>query len=245
MLSPHRTSLLLALVVIVVSQDDEVESGDAEAGVVRQGKAIQNNEFPSIQTFINLEAFDKLRTPEADLSPTNFYSTFKQIDSLAGLPEPNLKEPAIVGVTPESFSLPQLPVNLEEPEIVRSNPNLFPGAVPGSDPNLFSTAGSVIAPESVETDDSVEVSEAEIAEEQSPDSDQLPLQQSERFRRSDLIFWRNLGLIRDRQLNKHPKMKVPKSRRPKSRMSRSPQSNKSNKLKTLASSKSKTRMLRT
>lgn len=169
----------------------------------RQGKAILNNNFPSISTFLHLDSFDQLQTPQADLSPTRFFSAdrFNSFDSLAGLPKPNLKEPAHVGITPETFSIPQIPLNLDEPSIVGEDPLLF-SSVPGSDPNLFSTAASVITA-IVETADEAQpvVSSGDQGDQSSEEIiDEITAQQNGRYRRSDLIFWKNLALFRNHQL---------------------------------------------
>jgi len=152
----------------------------------REGKAIANNGFPSISTFLNTDSFDSLRTPQADLSPTNFFSAerFNSFDSLSGLPQPNLKEPEIVGITPASFSLPQFPRNLDEPEIVGRETALF-SSVPGSDPNLFSTAASVINALSASSDGNSnnDVSTDEPNQGGS-ETQELNLQPNGRYRRS-------------------------------------------------------------
>jgi len=177
---------------------------------IREGKAIANNGFPSISTFLNTDSFDSLRTPQADLSPTNFFSAerFNSFDSLSGLPQPNLKEPEIVGITPASFSLPQFPRNLDEPEIVGRDPALF-SSVPGSDPNLFSTAASVINALSASSDGKTnnDVSTDEPNQGGS-ETQELNLQPNGRYRRSDLIFWKNLALFRNHQLKSHKMMNL-------------------------------------
>lgn len=172
----------------------------------RQGKAIENNAFPSISTFLNSDSFEQLRTPQADLSPTNFFSAerFNSFDSLSGLPKPNLKEPEIVGISSESFSIPQIPLNLDEPERVRNNPALFSsGSVPGSDPNLFSTAASVITSAFEATDGNTN---GAVSTDQDNQGESETQEINGRYRRSDLIFWKNLALFRNHQLKTHKMM---------------------------------------
>jgi hypothetical protein len=203
----------LAILVIVAGlasgqlQADLPAPGDPVVQQTRQGKAIRNNAFPSISTFLHLDSFDQLQTPQADLSPTNFFSAerFNSFDSLSGLPKPNFKEPEIVGITPESFSIPQISLNLEEPEIVGQNPVLF-SSIPGSDPHLFSTAASVITAFSEQQEDNTN-EDGDNFQGDSATQELLNEQNQQpntgRYRRSDLLFWKNLALFRNRQLKNH------------------------------------------
>lgn len=215
-ISVHFTFLLTLFTVAGVAhglpQNERQATGDSNLSSNlqdsveepnRQGKAILNNNFPSISTFLHLDSFDQLQTPQADLSPTRFFSAdrFNSFDSLAGLPKPNLKEPAHVGITPETFSIPQIPLNLDEPAIVGEDHLLF-SSVPGSDPNLFSTAASVITAivETAEEAQPVAPSgeQGDLSNEEI--IDEITAQQNGRYRRSDLIFWKNLALFRNHQL---------------------------------------------
>jgi len=45
-------------------QVDQQASEQTQDQQIREGKAIENNGFPSISTFLNTDSFDSLRTPQ-------------------------------------------------------------------------------------------------------------------------------------------------------------------------------------